>query len=369
MKKVLIVITTEAAEYGGLTTVMLNYYTNMSREGFVFDFLSTNRITDRLRQKLAENGSGYIQLPSRKRSPVHYMLGLFKLLKLNEYDIIHVNGNSATMAIELNVAKMAGIPDRIAHGHTTQSNYPLFDKMMTPFFKGSYTKALAVSKDAGEWLYKGEKYIVLNNAVSTERFKYNGSIRDEYRSKLGISNKLVIGNIGRLNFPKNQRFLIDVFREYRKYDDNSVLLLVGEGKERSLLEQKIGDYGLKEDVFLLGARRDNAELLQAMDVFIFPSIFEGFGLALVEAQAAGLFCICSENVPEEARISDYVKSISLKQTSLQWADELYHISSDLPKTKREERSQKARAMITAKGYNIEMEADRLRKIYCSCTVK
>lgn len=147
---------------------------------------------------------------SRKYSPMHYMKKLATVLKMEKYDVIHVNGNSSTMAMELVTAKLVGVPSRIAHVHTTRSKYPYANVVLHPIFATSYTTALAVSKQAGDWLY-GKNYTLLNNAINTAKYKFNVDVREKMRKKYELTGKFVIGTVGKLNPPKNHIHLLQTF--------------------------------------------------------------------------------------------------------------------------------------------------------------
>ncbi len=360
MKKILIVICTDFVSCGGLATVMMNYYRFIDKEYFQIDFASTNVPDKRLLEELEENGSVYYCLGKRKKNPYSYAYNLEQLLKAKRYDVIHVNGNSATMAIELLAARKVGIPVRIAHVHTTQSGYELLHKVLWGMFRKSYTKALACSKQAGEWLFQGSEYQVLNNAIDTERFSFYPDIRNNYREALNLKNKFVVGTIGKMYAPKNHSFLVKVFFEIWKMRKDAVLLLVGDGELRGEIEGEVSFLGIENNVCMLGMRTDNAELLQCMDIFLFPSIWEGLGLALIEAQATGLLCYASANVPKEAGVTELVNFLELDKGEKYWAD---IIMKDYCPCDRTEACEKAKKQIQAHGYDIAAEVKKLMDIY------
>jgi glycosyltransferase involved in cell wall biosynthesis len=216
---------------------MMNYYRVMNKENLQIDFASTNDPCDELKQELAQNGSKYFDLGSRKYSPMHYMKKLATVLKMEKYDVIHVNGNSSTMAMELVTAKLVGVPSRIAHVHTTRSKYPYANVVLHPIFATSYTTALAVSKQAGDWLY-GKNYTLLNNAINTAKYKFNVDVREKMRKKYELTGKFVIGTVGKLNPPKNHIHLLQTFAEYSKKDETAMLVIAGGGELEQHLKQQ-----------------------------------------------------------------------------------------------------------------------------------
>ncbi|MDO4617444.1 MAG: glycosyltransferase [Lachnospiraceae bacterium] len=361
MKHIVIVITTGVAEYGGLTTVMMNYLNHMNLAGLTISFVSCNEIDDSMRARFEKLGIEYYCLPSRKKKPFLYYRELVRVLKDTHCDLIHVNGNSATMIIEMRAAERAGVRQRISHCHASQSNHAVINTIMHPVFNSSYSKAIAVSEEAGKWAYGNREFTVLKNAIETERFAFNKEVRKQYRKALGIQDRIVIGTIGKLNPPKNHAFLLRIMKELSADDSRYVFLLVGEGEERRNLEEYIKNNSLQDHVIMLGGRKDNAELLQAMDLFVFPSQYEGFGMALLEAEISGLPCICSENIPEITRICESVKAAPFDEKI--WKKMLVDASVELGRTDRTERSKKALQCSEREGLNIKKEASSLRVIY------
>lgn len=360
MKKILIVITTAFFPYGGLSTVMLNYYRAMEKDGFCIDFASTNEPDKELLNELKANGSRYFNLGDRKKKLLKFMGALADVLEKGKYDVVHVNGNSSTMAVELCLAKRAGIPMRIAHLHTTKSNYPILNKLLQPVFRGSYTHAIAVSEQAGKWLY-GSNYIVLNNAINTFHYQYDKEAREKFRQLYGLKDKFVVGNVGKLNYPKNQIFLLKVFEVFHRKNLDSVLVIAGGGELEKQLREEAKKRKIEDAVLFLGMCNDVREALQGFDVFVFPSLFEGLGLAVIEAQASGLKCIASDVLPIETRVSENIRYLSLDKPVEEWADEIekiYHSTFD-----RNGESEKACESICERGFDIFYEAEKLADIY------
>ena len=362
MRKVLIIITTQFISYGGLTTVMMNYYHAMDKSGLHIDFASTNESPQELLDELYSNGSEYFCLKERNKNPFKYRQNLKNVLEKNKYDVIHVNGNSATMALELSVAKKCGVPVRIAHGHTTRTSHPIINKMLGYMFRNTYTCPIAVSKLAGDWLYNGNQYTVLNNAIDLEKYKFNKKIRDNVRQELKIENKFVVGNVGKLNESKNHTFLLKVFAELKKTQGNALLLLVGGGSLEAKLKSDCVNLGIDKDVIFLGMRDNAYDYLHAMDVFVFPSYFEGLGMAVIEAQANGLHCFASENVPKETKVSTLITYLDLTDAPAKWAKKITYYNTV---AQREVDSDEAIKEIRKNGYDITCEANKLQKIYLS----
>lgn len=364
MKKILIVIATAFVPYGGLATVMMNYYQAIDKTDLQIDFASTNTISDNFINKLRINNSKYFNLGSRKRTPLLYLQNLKKVITKQKYDIIHVNGNSATMALELYMAKLCGIKCRIAHGHITRSSYPVLHKLLFPIFRISYTHAIAVSKQTGDWLFR-HNYDIFNNAIDLYHYKYSEDLRKKFRKRYGINEAtLVIGNVGKLNIQKNHSYLIKIFKEIKDLRKDSILLIVGGGELEGELKTQTKKLGISDSVIFLGMVDDTSESLQAMDVFVFTSIFEGLGMSLIEAQASGLPCIASETIPKETQVSEFVQYFSLSEKPKRWADAVL----SLEMFDRDLQSKNACNQIKEKGYDIQHEAYKLRTLYINLEI-
>ena len=360
MKRVLIVITTGFASWGGLTTVMMNYFRNMDRSDLQVDFASTNEVDEASLAELHTLGARYFNLGDRKKNLPGYMFNLYKLIRREKYDVLHVNGNSATMAFDLLPGCICGVPVRIAHGHTTRSGYPRAHKLLSPFFKKMYTHGVVTSKAAGEWLY-GEAYTVLNNAIDVCRYAFSPETRDRVRKDLGLEGKYVVGNVGKLNPPKNHTFLLDIFKQIHSQRSDAALVIAGGGETEAELRRKCKDLGIEDSVIFLGMLDNTRDILQAFDVFVFTSKFEGLGMALIEAQAAGLECVCSDVVPIETKVSDYIRYLSLEESAEKWAE----VTLTIGAYDREAHAAAAAQTIRRHGYDIRYEAEKLEEMYKS----
>lgn len=363
MKKILVVITTGVIKYGGLLTVMRNYLYNMDTSNLDISIVSCNEISLELNEEFKSKNIRYHKLYPRKKNPIRYAVELFRLIKKEKYSIVHINGNSSTMIIETMISILSGIKNRIVHCHTTNSKIPLVNTILLPLFNRTYTMSIAVSNTSGKWLYRNKEYIVLKNAIKVSNFSFNNTIRDEYRKKLNVRDNIVIGTIGKLNKPKNHIFLLEVLKILLHYNDKYMLVLVGEGSEREHLKRRAIELNVQEHVIMLGARVDNSQLLQAMDIFVFPSVYEGFGMALVEAQASGMPCICSNRIPQEAQICKDIEALELKADK--WAESISQLNKQLQEKNRMSNSKDAIIEITKNGLSIDQEASKLRSIYDS----
>ena len=262
-------------------------------------------------------------------------------------------------AYPLEIAQKYGVKVRIAHSHNKSQDknlkYPikLLSKHLIPKYA---THLFSCGKEAGDWMFGGNTYTVLNNAIDTEKYRYDCQIRNQVRDELKISKSdFVIGHVGRFNPPKNHSFLIDVFKSVHDKNRNSKLLLVGTGNGQSNIREKVDNLGLSDSVIFLGNRGDVNRILQAMDVFLFPSLYEGLPLSIIEAQAAGLPCIISDSVPSECRVTDLAESLDLNLPIDKWANAVLEKQSAIRKNTYQE--------IKNAGYDIEQNAKQLENFY------
>lgn len=356
-KKRVLVINTARTGLTGITSVMRNLV-DITKENvdysFVLNSVSDKRVQLEMQQ---EYGKIYIAPVSRLKRPMAYYLWLKEIIDKGDYDIVHVHGNSGTMYIEIHAAKRAQVPVRIAHAHSTSCKYQLAHKILKPLLNREITIGIACSDFAGKFLFD-KKFQVLENGINIKKYTYSEKTRTEYRDKLELQEKFVIGHIGYFEQVKNHSFVIKVFAEVLKKRPEARLLLIGEGSLKETIISRAKEFGIENAVFFLGNRDDVDCLYQAMDVFILPSLYEGLPVTLIEAQAAGLDCITSEYVTSEANVTGSVsyQSINCSIDVSKWAEALieYHAV-----TNREARSKK----MQKSQFDSEISAQKLLGIY------
>ena len=358
MRRILVVFTTAFVRTGGLASVMMNYWRAMDKIDLSFDFASTNKIEKSLHEEISKEGSLYYQLPPRK-SILKYFNVLRKLCK--GYDAVHVHANSATSVIELMAAKMAGVPKRIHHNHNSRTSHPYLNKLIHPLFVHSYTDAVACSDEAGEWLFGKGNYVILPNAINVDKFSFNPEVRKRVRKELGINDdEYVVGHIGKFVNAKNHKFLIEIFERYHSVHPQSKLLLIGDGILRPQIEKWVDESGCKDTIILAGLRSNIPAMVQAFDIFVFPSIYEGLPLSVLEAQSSGLPCIISTNVSDTVNVGSSVIMKDLADGPESWAEAIDQFNRGVS---REERCEQNYKLITDAHFNIKNEADKLKKLY------
>lgn len=356
MKRIL-VINTVRFKFNGITSTIVNSYSRFDSKKYVIDYLITNPDYDEnVLEKLKNSNSNFYFL-NRKRI-MSYLVGLTHLIQSNKYHAVHVNGNSATMALEMTVALYKKIPLRLAHCHTSKTEHPMINKLLLPAFRHSYTHALACSHQAGQWLFE-EHFIELPNGIDAEKYYYAEECRAAVRKKFALEDRFVIGHIGVFHESKNHKMLFAVTKEILKRSYNAHLLLVtGTDDLPKNIEELISEFGLDNRVTILHKRNDVPSLIQAMDCFVFPSKWEGFGLAVLEAQAGDLPCYVSDKVSREVAVSDCVNFISLDESPRRWAEVICNsaLTYDRYRHRGYEKVKKSK-------YNIANTIEVLEKIY------
>lgn len=344
----------------GIASYVMNYFKNIDREKVRMDFLISEDSNSLYVDYIKSTKSRLYIMPEMKMKSMGKFLksvdDFFK--RNNQYDIVHCHLANAAV-FYLGAAKKYGIESRILHSHATKSaDKPirkLRNDLMIPFSRRMANINFACTKAAGDFLFKDEYYIV-NNAIEVSRFIYNEEIRNLKRRELGITDEFVIGNVGRFAAQKNPLFMIEIFKEITKINKNSILLLIGDGPMEEKIRLEINKNSLRDKVIILSKRNDINELYQAMDVFVLPSIYEGLGIVYIESQASGLKTFGSNKVPKEARVSELMEFINLKESPKIWAEKIVKYNKNyLRYTPIED--------IEENGYSIEVEANKMQEIY------
>ena len=343
---------------GGLETMLMNYYRYMDRSRVQFDFLTHRDYDGDYGEEIRQLGGKLYHMPVLNPFSSSYRKTLGEFFDNHpEYKIVHVHQDCLSGVI-LHVAKQHGVPVRIAHSHGANQirdiKYPI--KLVYRHFIARYaTKLMACGEDAGKWMFCGAPFEILSNAIPAADYSFDGEKKRIQRDKWQIQpNELLLGHVGSFTVPKNHQFLLDVFHEIQKYIP-AKLLIVGDGNLRPAIEVKIRKLELEEKVILAGLRSDVPELLQAMDVFVFPSLYEGLPVTLVEVQASGLPCLISDKVPIECKITEAVQQIALTDSPAIWAERAIEAARMPRKNTYKE--------IRAAGYAIVENANRLQKMY------
>lgn len=317
---------------GGIQSFLMNVYRNIDRSKVQFDFLLSTEKIGVYEKEIEEMGGKVYRVSDRKKNFLKNRKELDVFFKNHkEYDCVHYHCSSLTYITPLEMAAKHGVETRIIHSHNSMlaSQNPInkiihainkkrIDKFATDYY--------ACSDLAGKWLYEGclglEKMVVVKNGIITKKYMFNENDRDNYRKKLNIESKIVLGNIGRIAPAKNHQFLLKTFQILNKKIPNTMLLIVGDGPERKNMEKLAENLEIADSVKFLGQRDDVPQLLQAMDCFVMPSKWEGFPVVMVEVQTSGLTCYVSDVVTKQAMLNTNVTYLSLDKGENYWADVL-----------------------------------------------
>lgn len=227
MKKIAI-IQTIGLQYEGITSVIYNYCSNIDMTGLEISFISSGIVPKGIKAKFNNLGKIY-ETSNRKSDTRNYCKEVYRVLKKNKFDVVHIHGNSGTMMIEAFISKICGIPKILVHCHNTNCEHPYINKIMVPIMKSLADIYLACSDISGKWLYGKSGYIVINNAINVKEFRYNAKIRDKYKKQMGLTDCFVMGHTGHFTETKNHGFIVDIFRYVADAESGARLLLIGDG--------------------------------------------------------------------------------------------------------------------------------------------
>ncbi len=349
---------------GGAENMIMNLYRNIDRSKVQFDFLVHTKKKCFFDDEIKELGGRIFTVPYFNiKNTISYKKALNVFFKAHpEITIVHGHLGSCAY-IYLNIAKKYGC-FTIAHSHNTLPTNKSLKNFMYRIFSFRTRKVadyfMACGKQAGldrfgKKIVGSDRFQVLNNAIDAQKYIYNPETRTKIRADLGIKDAFVVGHIGRFNYQKNHEYLIDIFYDLLKKEPKARLLLVGDGDLRPQIEAKIKKLGIADKVIMTGVRKDVPDILQAMDCFVFPSHYEGLPVTVIEAQAACLPCVISENITPEVNISGKVQYISIESDPMSWVEMIFRSSG--------ETRDNAMKIIVSNGYDIIKSAKELSFFY------
>ncbi len=366
MKKILVFGITDNP--GGMESVIMNYYRYIDRDKVQMEFLcNTQKVA--YESEILQLGGVIYRIPARKDGIGVFRKALKKFFAENgkRYTAFWFNTCSLANIDYLKEAKKAGIPCRIIHCHNAANGDSFLRGMI---HKLNQRKAIRLatdywscSSDANQWFYgkkdieKRPEYRLINNAIAAKEFVLDENVRAQYRKQLNIENKIVLGHVGRFHFQKNQKFLIPIMKLLKERKVDAVLLLVGQGDDQKVIEQRVREEQLQDCVYFLGVRDDIKQLLWAMDVFIFPSVFEGLSLSILEAQAAGLPCIASDQISPKSKVEENFQFLSLDAQPSKWVEAILEALNC-------ERKDNCKCFVDA-GLDIACEAKKMEDFFLS----
>ena len=347
---------------GGSEQVVLNYCSRM--RDIHFDLLYQYEPNPQILERFNEAGINCVQIPDKIHNPLKHLWTMFKTFRNGHYDVVHSHLDWFMNSYVCFLAMLAGVKKRMAHHHQAYAMDISFRTLPLNFLctimripcKLFATHWLACSEAAaingwGIHAFQKGKVLVLPNAIDPEQFKFSELARRKMRLKYGITDDdFVVGHVGRFYPQKNHDFLIDVFAELHRQNANAKLLLLGDGPLLERVKQKVESLGLSKSVFFAGLQKDPAPFYNVMDAFCFPSLWEGLGIVLLEAQYNGLPCVVSDVVPREVNISENVQYLSFDLKT--WVDCI-----------KQKSVRTNGALIQSNVYDINCTASRLRLLY------
>lgn len=354
------------ANLSGVDTVVMEYYRHIDRSRIQFDFIMDGYDDTPIDEEIRELGGRVYKVEPYEQNMVKSIRQWYALFKENRYAIVHSHLNTLSV-FPLYAAWLARVPIRIAHNHTTSSpgegKKTFMKYCLRPFARLFATHYCACSEMAGKWLfgkyvYNAGQVRLIKNAINIDKFSYDKQVRERVRKNLNLEVKFVVGHVGRFVYQKNHTFLLDIFHEIHKGNNHALLMMVGSGEQEQKIRQKVESLGLSDSVLFMGTRLDVADLMQAMDIFILPSYYEGLGIVVVEAQASGLLAVLSEAVPEEAKATELVEYCRLSQPALVWAEKALFFYKNEVYERREQDHELRQA-----GYDIAEAAEDLLEWY------
>ena len=353
MKRLLCIVS--AMNAGGAETFLMKIYRGLDKEKYQMDFC-VNSNENFYAEEIKKLGGKIYVIPLKSKNPIKFFKAMKKVVNENKYEyVLRISCHSLSV-IDLLAAKSGGAKHLIMRSSNASSGCRAKEFLHKTFQflpKSIPDIKLAPSKLAAEYTF-GKKQVengqvtILNNGLDIKLFKFNNEIREKYRKELNIEDKFVIGHVGRFNEQKNHNFLIQIFNEIKKKQDNAILLLIGQGELENKVKQQVHEYGLDDSVVFLGVRKDIPNLLFSMDLFLFPSFFEGMPNTVIEAQTTGLPCLISDSITAEAEVTKLVHFESLNKSADEWAEALLNISKEKVFSNRECAAEKMKE----KGYDI-----------------
>lgn len=355
----ILMIFTSKFHYTGITNVVMNYYRELiKKEDISIDFCVPNEIEKELKDEIFINDSKVFVLPMtlRRKHTYKYIKKLTKVIKENKYDAVHIHGSSYLLALELYAAKKAGVNARIVHSHNTTTEHKFLHKLLKKPFLKYYTDAFACGNDAGKWLFKEREFYIVPNAQNVEKFSFNEELREKYREIYNLKDNIVIGHVGAFNYQKNHEFIIEIMlklKENTKYK----LILIGEGPNFENIKSKVYELNLQSSVIFVGKTTKVNEWLNAMDIMVLPSRFEGLPNVLIEWQISGLKSIVADTVTKEVAITDLIHFEKLDVDL--WVEKIKNINIINHRRNHE----KYIKNIVENNFEIRSSADRLYNKY------
>lgn len=358
---------------GGLENFLMNVYRTLDREQIQFDFLVTREVVGAFDEEIRLLGGKVYNIPAMTQVGYwKYKKSVYQFFKEHpEYQIVHCH-RDALGGIYLKQAYKAQIPTRVAHSHTSKIGEPksikgilrsVIKAGLKPLLNKYSTHHFACGTNAGEWLFgKSIPVQVINNGIELNKYRYTIQTKRQVREELGVDEKtLLIGHVGRFCYPKNHTFLIDIVSQLVQVIPNCKLCLVGEGELEVSIRSKVQTLGLENKVLFLGVREDVPRILNAFDLFVFPSLLEGIPVTLIEAQASGLQCLVSNQITSEADLGIHLTQYLPIDTVVPWIETIKGLTQKMDNMRATRYTNDLQ--IRLRGYDILQTTKYLENFY------
>lgn len=319
---------------GGAETFLMKLFRAVDRNKIIFDFCVFSDKKSFYDDEIISMGGRIFHVIPKTKNPLKCFFSIRKIVMENKYKIVLRTSQNSMSSLDLLAARFGGARKLVFRSSNSRTCGTFFEDVMHYVFKPLINSIanikMAPSEKASEFMFGSNNgVIMLKNGLDLDVYRFSQSGRDRVRKEFNIEGKFVVGHIGRFSHQKNHNFLIDVFAEIRKKNSDAVLLLVGDGELKAQIQNKVNLLGLDNSVIFAGIRKDIPALLSAMDVFVFPSFYEGMPNVAIEAQASGLQCFVSDTITKQIAITDLVNMESIKLDAIDWADKIYNVYSDM----------------------------------------
>lgn len=350
---------------GGMENFIMNLYRNIDRDKIQFDFVVHMKLENDYTRQIREMGGRIYELPRLTSKPFANLRKLYKLVKEKQYKVVVRHTPNALIAPQIYAARWAGATV-ICHSHNTTDPQKLMHKIGRVMLKLGKVEYFACSQEAGKWMFgKNKKFRVVHNAIDIEAYSYHVSGRERIRKEFSLDDCHVYGHVANFIESKNHSFLLKVYKDISKLDEAARFLCIGGGKLREQIEKEAEALGIHDKVIFTGVRYDVADFMSCMDVLVFPSLFEGLPLTLIEAQAAGLPCLVSDTITRDVKVTDgLVYFYSLNSSSSEWAKKAYDLALQADSDHSGRTCQ--RENIAKAGYDIEKLKEWYETYFMEC---
>lgn len=359
MKKIRVLFYGLSSHLGGIETYLKKIVPLIDKDKYEMSFLIIGEKKPCYYNDFVNMGCGFYKIVSRKENYIKNIIELRKLFEIEKFDIVHCHQNSLSYITPVLIALKYG-SKVIVHSHNAgliaEIDVKIRHQLNYYRLLGKDIKRVAVSDFAGEWMFgKRTDFTVINNGVEIEKFRFSTEKRERIRREYGILDKEVLIHIGAFRLQKNHVFLIKVFAEYSLSNSDAILMLVGVGELESKVRRMVSDYYLAEKVIFCGQQNDIAAMLSAADKFLFPSLYEGFPNALIEAECSGLPCVVSDVITKQVCIEKFCRRVSLDAPITEWVKALDE--------KRNIKREKSMEYIMNAGLDTRSEVNKISRIY------